>query len=249
MIYSKRNDFLFIKGRKVGGTSIEIALSTICGPDDIITPITPIDEIDRLRRGGRGAQNYSRNRSQEISYLEQLSVADGNAIGDIQPPRAIYKSHVSLQQFIEYFGSLPTTRIFCVERSPYAKIISKSVMRRKFAQYKTTGEAMSLNPRRIGAIVAAQMERGADIDAKNIDLYRGLDGKVSLKVLRQEALAEEFGNLMKEYGVSEIPALPHAKQGINSGTIDPHKVFSREQLDSINEEYAEEFETFSYQRL
>ncbi len=59
MIYSRQSDFLFIKGRKVGGTSMEIALSILCGPEDIITPITPVDERERLRRGGRGAQNYS----------------------------------------------------------------------------------------------------------------------------------------------------------------------------------------------
>jgi len=56
MIYSKQNDFLFIKGGKVAGTSVEMALSTVCGPEDIITPITPADELERLRLGGRGAQ-------------------------------------------------------------------------------------------------------------------------------------------------------------------------------------------------
>jgi hypothetical protein len=31
MIYSKQSDFLFKKGRKVSGTSMEIALSVLCG--------------------------------------------------------------------------------------------------------------------------------------------------------------------------------------------------------------------------
>ncbi len=44
MILSKLHKFLFLKGRKVAGTSVEVFLSGICGPEDVITPITPIDE-------------------------------------------------------------------------------------------------------------------------------------------------------------------------------------------------------------
>ena len=58
MIFSKLHRFLFIKGRKVAGTSFEVALSKICGPDDILTPITPIDEQTRLSLQYRPAQNY-----------------------------------------------------------------------------------------------------------------------------------------------------------------------------------------------
>jgi hypothetical protein len=53
MIFSKRHKFIFIKGRKVAGTSTEIALSTICGPDDIITPIGQSDEMMRVVRGAQ----------------------------------------------------------------------------------------------------------------------------------------------------------------------------------------------------
>ncbi len=51
MILSERHRFVFIKGRKVAGTSTEMALAALCGPDDIITPISPIDERARLPNG------------------------------------------------------------------------------------------------------------------------------------------------------------------------------------------------------
>lgn len=38
MIISHRHKFIFIKNRKVGSTSTELALQKICGPDDILTP-------------------------------------------------------------------------------------------------------------------------------------------------------------------------------------------------------------------
>ena len=49
MILSHRYRYLFLKTNKTAGTSIEIALSKFCGPDDIITPISPEDEAIRRR--------------------------------------------------------------------------------------------------------------------------------------------------------------------------------------------------------
>lgn len=41
MIVSHRHRFIFIKTRKTAGTSLEIFLSGLCGPDDVLTPIEP----------------------------------------------------------------------------------------------------------------------------------------------------------------------------------------------------------------
>lgn len=57
MIVSHRHRFIFLKTRKTAGTSVEIALSTVCGPDDVISPISPDDETVRRARGP-GAQNH-----------------------------------------------------------------------------------------------------------------------------------------------------------------------------------------------
>ena len=51
-----RAQFIFLKTRKTAGTSIELALSDLCGARDIITPLTETDEA--LRANGRGAQNW-----------------------------------------------------------------------------------------------------------------------------------------------------------------------------------------------
>ena len=58
MIVSHRHRFLFMKTRKTAGTSIEIALSKVCGPDDVITPLPTRDERLRAESGGRPPQNY-----------------------------------------------------------------------------------------------------------------------------------------------------------------------------------------------
>jgi len=59
VIVSHAHRFIFLKTRKTAGTSVEIALSRICGPADIITPITQTDEQLRRSVGGRPPQNYT----------------------------------------------------------------------------------------------------------------------------------------------------------------------------------------------
>ena len=58
VIASHAHGFIFLKTRKTAGTSVEIALSKVCGPDDVITRISPEDEELRVRSGGRGPQNF-----------------------------------------------------------------------------------------------------------------------------------------------------------------------------------------------
>lgn len=49
---------IFLKTKKVGGTSFEIALSSFCDSQCIITPITPADEQSRRDLGYCSAQNF-----------------------------------------------------------------------------------------------------------------------------------------------------------------------------------------------
>lgn len=58
MIVSHAHRFIFLKTRKTAGTSVEIALSTSAGPDDVITPVSPADEELRRSVGGRPGQNF-----------------------------------------------------------------------------------------------------------------------------------------------------------------------------------------------
>ena len=54
MIVSHSRRFIFIKTRKVAGTSVELFLSQLCSQEDIITPLG----LDEVLRPGMGARNF-----------------------------------------------------------------------------------------------------------------------------------------------------------------------------------------------
>lgn len=59
MILSHKHKFIFLRTCKTASSSIEIALSRHCGPDDILTPDREEDEKIRKEQGGLAPQNYN----------------------------------------------------------------------------------------------------------------------------------------------------------------------------------------------
>jgi len=99
MIISHKHKFIFIKTKKTAGTSIEIALSSICGDKDIISPISPIDEKARIDLGYRGAQNFK-----STPYYNHVSARSVRDLLGVNIWNNYYK--------------------FCFERNPWDKVIS-----------------------------------------------------------------------------------------------------------------------------
>lgn len=71
MIIAHDLRMIFIKTRKVGGTSFEIALSKYCSPECIVTEISEEDEQTRRELGFTGAQNFTKR--QRLGYSDPRS--------------------------------------------------------------------------------------------------------------------------------------------------------------------------------
>ena len=118
MIISHRHKFIFIKTIKTAGTSIEIALSKICGPDDIVGPLSPEDEKYRNELGYTGKQNYkfpfSTYTKKDILKLLYYQ----HKLGFYQHTPAVeIMERISSDIWDEYYK-------FCFERNPFDKFIS-----------------------------------------------------------------------------------------------------------------------------
>lgn len=101
MIVSHEHRFIFVKTRKTAGTSVEIALSRHCGPDDIIAAISPEDEELRRQLGGRGPQHH---------------VVDGREIHSHARAERI-RALVGRDVWRRYFR-------FSIERNPWDAVVS-----------------------------------------------------------------------------------------------------------------------------
>ncbi len=103
MIASHARSFIFLKTRKTAGTSVEIALSKVCGPDDVITPISPEDEDLRTQAGGLGPQNYESPPLPRRAFNHMSARLARDVVG-AQPWRSYYR--------------------FAIERNPWDAVVS-----------------------------------------------------------------------------------------------------------------------------
>ena len=103
MIASHARGFVFLKTRKTAGTSVEIALSKVCGPDDIITEISPEDEELRRLAGGRPPQNFTSPPLPRKAYNHMGAKAAREVVG--------------AKAWREYFT-------FAIERNPWDAVVS-----------------------------------------------------------------------------------------------------------------------------
>ena len=248
MILSKEHKFVFIKGKRVGGTSVEIALSTICGVHDIITPIAPIDELSRMALGAR-ARNYATARQREEAYFQEIQTTPQYALGQISVPKERYYNHMPLQEVIALYGpSLSCFQVVCVERSPFAKVLSWANWLISAEAYLAGGKLQN-DFKALRCSLDRIFDTGEFAEVRNIDLYRGEDGTVAVRALRYENLETELRTFLNSRGISKRPNLPKAKMGLMSDHLDPQEFFSKAQLLRINEVFSDEFEAFNYSRL
>lgn len=158
VIASHRHRFVFLKTRKTAGTSIEIALSRFCGPEDIVTPISPEDEELRAREGGCGPQNH---------------LTTPSAFNHMGAARVV--KIIGADAWADYFT-------FAVERNPWDVVASSyrfSARRadwdRSFAEFVRSPrvERLARNQRiyRIGAAIAVdQLYRYEELPAALADV-------------------------------------------------------------------------------
>lgn len=239
MILSERHRFVFIKGRKVAGTSTEMALAALCGPRDIITPITPIDE---RQRHPVGARNYSDDRASEAAYLSAvISQAAGSGARKVQAPKGRYYNHMGITDVAREYGDLSGFEILFVERNPYAKVISWANLQGAYDAYNQ-GRNVRSSPAQVRRKVDEGLESGAILKVRNIENYR-FQGVVPAG-WRYEALPDQLAAWAADKGPV---TLPHAKEGLLSNQLDLRSWLTSTQIDRVTELFWAEFKAFGYE--
>lgn len=228
MIISHRYRFIFLKTSKTAGTSIEIALSRFCGPDDVITPISEEDEVIRREHGGVGPQNYQgsawqRSPSDWWKWLRGKPVA---RFYNHIPARKV-KRRVPADVWNGYFK-------FCICRNPWDRVISQYFWRNRDLpkkQWPSMSEFLRTRP-------VESLQR------KGFKLYT-LNGRVAVdRVCRYEDLAEELESVRQQIGLPEPLELPRAKGSHRRDRRSYREVLSEQEQQEIAEYFRPEVALF-----
>jgi len=227
MIISHKHRFIFIKLRKTAGTSLEIALSGICGGDDIITPISLLDEKVRLEMGHKGAQNY------DIPY-KQYSFNDwANRI--IKGKKRSFYNHMPASEIMGTVSSDIWKKYFkfCFERNPWDKTIS---------------HYYHLNRnQRFNSIMEYLKHHDSDV-ISDVDMYTEGDRLLVDKVFKFEEMEAALKEIPGMIGLESPLLLPKYKAKSQFRTSKKHyrELLSDEEAGIIAKKHAREIERMGY---
>lgn len=228
MIVSHAHRFIFLKTKKTGGTSIELALSQLCGPDDIIPPITESDEA--LRAPGSEPRNW-------------------RVHGWWQSPRPLFKRHwfsVSAQDY-GFYNHMPAREArallnddkvwnsyfkFAFDRNPWDRQVSWYYHR--YRRKETLPPFSSF----------IHHDRRARIN--NYEIY-SIDGEVAVDFVgRFETLEQDLQRALQQVGLTLDRELPRAKSAFRKSNAHYRDYYDGETRDIVGDWYRSEIKLLNY---
>lgn len=199
MIYMNELNLLFLKPKKVAGTSFEIVLSKFASSSDIITPISPGDEKIRHENGFKCAQNYRKP-------IKKFTANDYYKLVRRRKYPALFFNHISAEEARIKLGNkkFDGALKISIVRNPFETLVSlfhfnqgATADPRKFRDW------LRAHPNYLNWNNQQYLLNGKNI----IDLY-----------LRYESLSTDIADLEKKIpalkGASELIQKINAKGGI-----------------------------------
>lgn len=230
MILSHEHKFIYVKTYKTGSTSVEAALSAICGPDDVIT------EASEKLRGVRQkpAQNYRIDHPAKPSRPLWKTLL-GRPERHYHPSVGFYE-HMPASRIRTYAGEDVWRRYFkfSFERNPWDRQVS-------WYHYKTKSKAASMKP----SFDAFNADRRRAF-VENWSLYTE-DNRLLLDFVgRYETLDADFGTALAAIGLSDQVSLP--RENVSKGRQGSYRdYYSDRSRDLIASWYAPEIAQFGYE--
>jgi Sulfotransferase family len=228
MIVSHAHRFIFLKTKKTAGTSIELALSELCGPDDVISPLADVDEAQR--EGKRGAQNWRlhgwwgsprplRERrwfkftAEDYGFYNHMPAAEAKTLLDDEK---VWRS---------YFK-------FAFDRNPWDRQVSWYHHRYR----------RSDNPPSFAKFMKS--DRRARID--NYDIY-SIGGELAVDFVGHfESLEQDLKHALDQVGLKLEKPLPRAKATFRRSSAPYRDYYDGDTRAIVGDWYAREIELLDY---
>ena len=229
MIISHRHHFIFIKTNKTGSTSIEAAISQLCGPEDVITPFRADNEPHRQ---GPGPQNYRIEhplKPQRPLWRKLL----GRPERYWHPSVGFYE-HMPAWRVRAYVGEEVWGRYFkfAFDRNPWDRQVSWYLYKTKSKQPKPSFSQF-MGSRRHAFV-------------PNFSLY-SIDGAIAVDFVgRYENLEEDLHRVLSNIGVEQRLKLPQTNVSLRSKASSYRDCYSPSTRSVVEEWYAPEIELLNY---
>ncbi|HSA67396.1 MAG TPA: sulfotransferase family 2 domain-containing protein [Methyloceanibacter sp.] len=227
MILSHEHKFIFLRTKKTAGTSIELALSELCGPDDVITPLTREDEARRA--GRRGAQNWRLHswwKSPRLlkSAWFKFSAKDYGFYNHMKA--AEMRAHIDPAVWRSYFK-------FAFERNPWDRQVSLY-----YHRYREENERPDF---------ATFIHKDKKAHINNFGVY-SIDGDLAVDFLgRFETLDQDLRFALDQVGLSTAESLPDAKTRFRPGSVPYRDHYDEETRNIVADWYAPEIKLLGYE--
>ena len=234
-IVSYLNNYIFIKTKKTGGTTVEMTLAPSCGPQDVITPLNGPEELLR-GKGEPLCRNFASSQEVETSLRAAMIAKDRSA-------PLIRKRVDKNSDFFTHMTAADVKRLVApdfwdqstkitIERHPYEKAVSRAYFNyqndQPFEQYLDT-----------------VVSEGRYASYR----FYTVEGKVVVDdFLKLETLHEDLTRVGKKLGVSIPDQLVHAKGRRRIDKRPAREILTSAQKDKIYEVCQLEFDLLGYQR-
>lgn len=241
MIISYAHNFIFIKTRKTAGSSMEYALASHAGPEDVVTPLGFAQDVERYEAWGALPRNFSEDAAIERELIEAIQKKDKRNVARIardelkRAGKMRANRHGDAHDAKEIAGDAFWARAFkfTIERHPYEKAVS-------LAYYRA-------GPR--GDFVQA-LEEVLDIGGfRNFEFYT-FDGKLAVDfVIRHEHMAEDIPHVEQQVGgLPILSRLPRANSHQRKDRRPATEILRAVQKQRIQDTCREESELFGYEQ-
>jgi hypothetical protein len=230
MIISHKHQFIFIRIPKTASTSIEIELSRICGPKDIITPISfkndPQNKVDDYKRPQKFKKDF-----RSLSASDWLRIILRKKPLNYQHAHAIQiRKLVGKDVWDHYFK-------FCFVRNPFDRAISLYYWTIKNWQNKHPENLPEIND---------YILRLPESKLSTWSRYT-IDNKIAMDFIgRYENLNEDLAFIEQKIGIPHL-VLPHAKSGNRKDPRHYSEILNPTARAYIEKVCSPEIEAFGYE--